>query len=420
VGLSIPALDSVVGGMADDKQGAGAQGESTLQRLDAAWQRIEAKLCAGVLVAEIVSLTLWISLKGLSADTVPGASVSGLVYRSIVTATVLGVASHFVTRKRPEKVHRLATAIAVVVGLVAGRLWVHVGVAYASNLLNWLQNASALMLIGGLRGLATRFTLWVALLGASLATSRGKHIHVDVLIRYVPDRLPLAKVMLGRVVDMLVRLVGAVRLRLATAVVGQLAAMLVCLFGAVGFVDYIAISVYRADATKPCPGEPTRSCDTTAGEKAATVEHKVAADFFLLGRQASLDWKSIGPVLGGAPYDKWMTATEWNTWLDGADWTAHFDKAAVDAVRMDGSQPGLKRMPQVPVPGTGEEARGLLVRELDFVFPFGLVAIALKFLLRILLILSGRIDVDPEAAIAEEELANAKGRDEEAAKAVPA
>jgi TRAP-type C4-dicarboxylate transport system permease small subunit len=366
---------------------------SRLQRLDAAWQRIEARLCAAVLVAEIASLTLWVSLKGLSADYLPGASSSGLVYRAIVTATALGLAAHLATRKRGQTVHRAVTTAAVVLGLVAGRLWVHSGVMWASNVLNWLQNASVLMLIGGLRGLATRFTLWVALLGASLATSRGKHIHVDVLIRYVPERL-----------------------RRPTAVIGQIAAMLVCVFGAIGFVDYIAISVYRADATKPCPGEAGKSCDTTAGEKAATVEHKIAADFFLLGRQASLDWMSIGPVLGGTPYDKRMTAAEWNTWLDGADWTAHFDKVAVDAVKMDPAQPDAKRMPQVPVPGTGEEARGILVRELDFVFPFGLVVIAIKFLLRILLILSGRIEVDPEAAHAEEELANAAGRDEAAAK----
>jgi hypothetical protein len=115
-----------------------------------------------------------------------------------------------------------------------------------------------------------------------------------------------------------------------------------------------------------------------------------------------------------------MTAREWNAWLDGADWTAHFDKTAVDAVRMDPSQPEATRMPQVPVPGTGESAPGLLVRELDFVFPFGLLIIAFKFLLRILLILSGRIEVDPQAAHAEEELANSQERDAAAAKEVEA
>ncbi|HEY1693207.1 MAG TPA: TRAP transporter small permease subunit [Polyangiaceae bacterium] len=371
--------------------------DAPLQRLDAAWQRLEARLCAGVLVAEIASLTLWVSLKGLSADYMPGATSAGLVYRAILTATVLGVAAHLATRKQAPRVHAIATTIAVVVGLFAGRLWAHAGVVWSANLLNWLQNASSLMLIGGLRGLATRFTLWVALLGASLATSRGKHIHVDVLIRYVP-----------------------VKLRRPTAIVGQLAALLVCVFGAVGFCDYIAISVYRADAVKPCPGEPMKSCDTSPGEKLATVEQKVSADFFLLGRQASLDVKSVGKVLGGTPYDKWMTASEWNAWLDGSDWTSHFEKRAVDAIRMDPSQPDATRMPQVPVPGTGEEARGLLIRELDFVFPFGLLVIALKFLLRILLILQGKIDVDPEAAHKEEELANAEDRDEAASGAAGA
>jgi TRAP-type C4-dicarboxylate transport system permease small subunit len=376
--------------MADEKQRADTK-DHPLQRLDAAWQRLEARLCAAVLVAEIASLTLWISLKGLSTDYVPGANVSGIVYRAIVGAAVLGTVAHLATRTRGTTVHRAATTGAVLVGLLLARAWAHAGVVWGSNLLNWLQNASGLMLIGGLRGLATRFTLWVALLGASLATSRGKHINVDVLIRYVP-----------------------VKLRRPTALVGQIAAMLVCVFGAIGFVDYIAISVYRADAVKPCPGDASRSCETTAGEKLAMVKEKVSADFFLLGRQASLDWKSVGRVLGGTPYDKWMTATEWNAWLDGADWAGHFDKTAVTAVRMDASQPNAVRMPQVPVPGTGEEAPGLLVRELDFVFPFGLAVIALKFLLRILLIAMGRIDVDPEAAHREEDLSHADERDHEA------
>jgi len=74
----------------------------------------------------------------------------------------------------------------------------------------------------------------------------------------------------------------------------------------------------------------------------------------------------------------------------------------------------------VPVPGTGEAAPGLLVRELDFVFPFGLLVIAMKLLLRIVLILSGRIEVDPDAAHAEEELANAQGRDDAAVREVAA
>jgi TRAP-type C4-dicarboxylate transport system permease small subunit len=374
------------------KSEAGGWG-APIERLDTAWQRLEARLCAGVLIAEIASLTLWISLKGLSTDYVPGANTSGLVYRSILTAAVLGVAAHLATRRNELRVHRVATTAAVLVGLAAGRLWSHAGVAYASNVLNWLQNASILMLIGGLRGLATRLTLWLALLGASLATSRGKHIHVDVVLRYVP-----------------------VGLRVPAAIAGQLAAALVCAFGVVGFVDYTSIAAFRASAVAPCPGDPSKSCDTTPGEKFATLKHELSADFFLLGRQAALDAQTLPRVLGGTPYDKWMTAREWNSWLDGAPWTDHYARTAVDALHMDASAPAALRMPQVAVPGTGEEARGLLIRELNFVFPVGLGVIAIKFLLRVLLLLAGRANLDPEAAHQEEDLAHAQERDDEAAR----
>jgi TRAP-type C4-dicarboxylate transport system permease small subunit len=373
---------------------AGGWGDAIVH-LDAAWQRLEARLCAGVLVAEIASLTLWISLKGLSTDYVPGANASGLVYRSILTAAVLGVATHLSTCRSERRVHRVATTAAVLVGLVAGRLWSHAGVHYASNVLNWLQNASVLMLIGGLRGLATRLTLWLALLGASLATSRGKHIHVDVVLRYVPAAL-----------------------RVHAAIAGQLAAALVCAFGVVGFVDYISIAAFRANAVEPCPGDPSKSCDTTPGEKLATVKHEISADFFLLGRQAALDAQTLPRVLGGTPYDKWMTAGAWNAWMDGAAWTDHYGRTAVDALHMDASSPAAFRMPQVAVPGTGEEARGLLIRELNFVFPVGLGVIAIKFLLRVLLLLAGRVNLDPEAAHQEEDLAHAQEREDEPAQGV--
>jgi hypothetical protein len=366
----------------------GAAWGEPIARLDAAWQKLESRLCAAVLVVEIASLTLWIALNGLAKDYTPGQNTGGLVFRGLVTATVLGTLVHFGTRKnKKESVHAMATVAAVVAGLLAGRLWVHAGVHYASNVLNWLQNASVLMLIGGLRGLVTRLTLWVALLGASLATSRGKHIHVDVILRFVP---PVA--------------------RRPTAIVGQLAAALVCAFAVVGFVDHIAIAQYRANAVRPCPGDALKSCDTGAGERLAAVREGISADLFLLGRQASLDVRTLPRVVVGKPYDKWMTASEWNAWLDGADWSAHFKKSAVDALRMNPSAPSTACTPQVSAPGTGEQAPGLLVRELNFVFPFGLAVIALKMLVRILLILGGRVSVDPEAAHEEEGLSHAQER----------
>jgi Tripartite ATP-independent periplasmic transporters, DctQ component len=344
-----------------------------LSRFDDAWQRLEARLCAAVLVAEIGALTLWISLKGLSSDFAPGGNAAGLVYRSVVTAALLGGAAHLAARRRAPRVHSVAVALAMALGLASGRLWVHVAVGWSSNVLNWLQNASVLMLIGGLRGLATRLTLWLALLGASLATSRSKHINVDVLVRYLPKRL-----------------------RLTAAIGGWLAAAAVCGVGVIGFADYISIAEYRISAVQPCPADPARLCDTGAGEKLKTLARAASSDFFLLGRQLSLDGRSLPRVLAGRPYDQWMSAIDWNAWLDGADWTAHFDKPAVDALHMDTSVPAAARMPQVAVPGTGEEARGLLIRELNFVFPFGLAVIALKFLLRALIGIADGPQVDLE------------------------
>jgi len=374
----------------------GAAWGARLERLDIAWQDLEARLCAVVLLVEVGSLTLWITLRGLSTDFVPGGNAAGLLCRSLLSAAVLGAAAHFATRGRGEKMHRRAVTVAFTFGLlVAGRLWAHAGVAWASNLLNCLQNASVLMLVGGLRGLATRLTLWVALLGASLATSRGKHIHVDVLIRYVPARL-----------------------RIPTAALGAAAAALVCCVAVFGFVDYIGIAAFRVPAMQPCPGDAGKACDTPTGVKLAAIGKEVGSDFFLLGRQASLDLRSVPRAIIGVPYDKWMKTAEWNEWLDGADWKAHFDKSAVDALHMDPSAPDATRMPQITVPGTGEDARGLLIRELNFVFPFGLAAVTLKFLLRILLIVSGHVRVDPEAELDDEALVNSHGRDDEAAKGV--
>ncbi|MDP9001622.1 MAG: TRAP transporter small permease [Myxococcota bacterium] len=362
-----------------------------LVRIDAAWQTFEARVCATVLLAETVSLTVWIALKGLSSDFTLGGNAAGLVVRSTLSAVLLGVAAHLATRKGNERIHRVVVSVGVIVGLIAGRFWARAGVHWSSNLLNWLQNASSLMLIGGLRGLATRLTLWLALLGASLATSRGKHIHVDVLIRYVPRKL-----------------------RAAAAILGWLAAAAVCVVAAVGFVDYICIASFRAPASRPCPEAPTHPCDTSGSERLAVVWRAASADVFLLARQASLDIKSLPHVILGEPYDQWMTASEWNTWLDGSDWAAHFDKGAVDALHMDPSTPDATRMPQVNSPGTGDDARGLLIRELNFVFPFGLLMVGLKFILRVLLVATGAVRFDPDAELDDEALTRAHDRQDEA------
>ncbi len=286
-----------------------------LVRFDASWQRLEGWLCAVVIGAEVSSLTLWVVLRALSDRARLGA---------------------------------------------------------ASNVLNWLQTSSSLMLVGGLRGLATRLTLWLALLGASLATSQGKHVHADVAVRYLPRRL-----------------------RLPAMLAGWLVAAVVCSAAAVGFVDYIAIADFHANSSAACADDASRTCDSSVGDRLATVEKAMSDDFFLLGRQLSLDVRSLPRVLAGQPYDRWMTAAQWNAWLDGAHWTVHFDERAVDGLRMDPAEPDAPRAPQVSSPGTGDNAAGLLVRDLSLVFPFGLLALALKFALRIALALSRTAPTGP-------------------------
>jgi hypothetical protein len=200
-----------------------------------------------------------------------------------------------------------------------------------------------------------------------------------------------------------------------TAIVGWLGAAVVCLVAFCGFVDYIAIAQYQATATVPCPADSTAVCDAPVSDKLAVVAKETGADFFLLGRQASLDIRSLPHVIAGTSYETWMTAATWNEWLDGADWASHFDKTAVDAQKMDASAPGASHIPAVEVPGSGGAARGLLVRELDLIFPFGLLMIALKFLLRIAILLSGNIRLDPTAEVEEDALLRAEKRDEAAA-----
>ncbi len=379
----------------DQAAGDGKPWGEPLLRADVAWQGLESRLCAAVLIAEIASLTLWVMLRGLATDLIPGGGMGGLVCRSLISMTVLGIAAHLATRKRGGSVHAASVSAAIVFGLVGGSLWVHVGCTWASNLLNWFQNSSVLMLVGGLRGLATRLTLWVALLGASLASSRGKHIHVDVVLRFVP-----------------------VQLRRATAIVSLLAATVVVTIGAAGFVDYIAIAMFQVNASQNCPDDPAKSCDTPVGEKMASMGKEMSADFFLLGRQASLDIRAFPRVLFGTPYDKWMSGADWNAWLDGADWTAHYPKAAVDAQHVDASVPGSTHMPGVQIPGLGD-ARGLLSRELDFVFPVGMWVIAIKFIIRILLVMSGHVRIDPESELDDDALTHSHERDAAAAKELP-
>jgi TRAP-type C4-dicarboxylate transport system permease small subunit len=354
-----------------------------LAKLDAKWTSLESRLCGIVLLAEIGALCFWILMKGLSS----GGSTSGIVLRSMLTGTVLAYAAHFALRakahsqdRRELLTYRAAVTSALVIGLLLGPRWANLGRDYFSNLLNWMQTASVLMLIGGLRGLATRLTLWLALLGASIATAKGKHINVDVVMRFLTPKT-----------------------RVHVALVTWSAAAFMCVAAAIGFTDHIAIESYKAPAFKSCAGDASQVCDTTPGEKMSHVLHGVRTDLFLLGRQISLDLKSLPRVLSGQTYSSYLTAPEWNAWVREGGWVEHFGEDAVAELLLP-DDPAITRAPAVSVPGGTENAAGLLIREANFIFPFGLLVLAIRFILRGLLALSGHVKVDPDAAHEEDEL----------------
>jgi hypothetical protein len=104
-------------------------------------------------------------------------------------------------------------------------------------------------------------------------------------------------------------------------------------------------------------------------------------------------------VIVGDPYDGWMSAAEWNTWVQGAGFEAHYPPEQVSSLVVPADSASHTALVIAP---DGDTARGMLVHDLNLIFPFGMLMIALRFLLRILLALSGHIDLDPDAAHKEE------------------
>jgi TRAP-type C4-dicarboxylate transport system permease small subunit len=379
-------------------------------RLDAAWTKLEARLAAGVLIAEILALCAWISLKGLSAEYQVGGegekNVSGLVFRGLIGAIVLGMIANRVTRPKPAPGaagydravlrQNVIVTMSVVVGLALGRVWVNGGVEYFSNFLNWMQSASLLMLIGGLRGVATRLTLWLALLGASLATANGKHINIDVVMRFLTPKM-----------------------RVPVAILGWVSAAVMCIAGAWGFFDHISIALFHVRPFTECaPGSEGANkagqCPTPASEKVAHVLHDMGTDWFIIRRQLSLDVGSFPRVVAGTKYNGYLSAAQWNTWVSSGDWSAHFPAEQAAGLLAPTDRPSEPHTPAVSIPG-GQEVRGLLIKDADLIFPFGLLMIALRFLLRSLLAISGHVEVDPDSAHKEEDEHKDGLRDDEAA-----
>ena len=330
-----------------------------LARLDAAWTKWEGWLCAVVLLLEIVVLSLWVALKGLSTPVDSGSN-AGIVFRALFGANVLGLAAFLAVRKKPKRIQRPVTVIAVLAGMLLAKSWGNVGVQWSSNLLNCYQQASSLTLLGGLRGVGTRLTLLLALLGGSLATANGKHITIDLVTRFLK---PTA--------------------RLPVVIVGWLGAAVICASASWGFFDYISIEQFEANA------------DATAGEKVGKVVDGIGEDWFIARKQIGLDFRTLPHVMKGEPYAEWLGGKEWNEWLDSSGFVERYGREKIDQLKMSED---IKRSPIVVVPERGEP-RGELINAANLVFPIGLLIIAIRFVLLSLLAISGHSSVDPEAHV---------------------
>lgn len=337
--------------------GKGAAWALPLYKADEVWTRFETWLAVLALSLEILSMSLWVFLKGLSTPA-NGESQAGVIFRGLVGAIVLGSGLYFGLRKQNDSVRRYATLGGVFVGIVTAKAWANVGVDYTSNLLNWYQQACFLTLLGGLRGVGTRLTLLLALLGGSLATARGKHIIIDIATRFVSYRPRMIMVITGWLVS---------------AVVSAAAAW--------GFLDHIAIENFGARA------------DMTAGQKVSQVAQQLEEDFFIARKQIGLDFKSTPHIVfRGESYADWLKGKEWNAWLEGSGLVERYGKEAVDVLKIPEED---SRAPLIVVPGRGEP-RGELINAANLVFPIGLLIIAIRFVLRVLLAVSGHASVDPD------------------------
>jgi tripartite ATP-independent transporter DctM subunit len=333
-------LRRLVSDSAPGPSSVSAPPKSRLERLDHHLTRLETVLCVLCATWLVGSLTLWVALKGLASLTTTE-NAAGVVFRAIFGAGWLAGLGWLATRKLDRPKRRLITVALTLAGVLTAPLWKNGGTAWGANLLNWLQDGSTLTLLGGLRGLGTRLTLALALLGGALATAAGRHVTIDLLSRSLPQRL-----------------------RKPAMLIGGLAAAAVCFTSAWGFFDFIGVDTF---------GGPV---DATVSQRLGELVTGARRHFFFFRRQAVLDLRVAPKVLAGEKWDEAVSGEEWNAWLDAAAWSDWFEPEVVQSLR---EEPSAHRAPLIVTPK--EPPRGLLARSLSLIVPFGLLWIAVRFLL---------------------------------------
>lgn len=367
-----------------------------LVRLDEVWTKIETYLVLGVLIAAILYMTGWVTLNAFHTKGGKLANFPGII---LVFAGLASAASwtRIPPRERlPKKL--IVPGLLFVLGVIL--LMVAKKQDYFANVSRWLADASLIKQMGTPQIVSARlFTIWVALLGGSLATGAGRQINIDVVMRFIGPRP-----------------------RLAVALIGYIGAAISCFVIAWGFVDYLAITRYGAQKT------------ATKTEKISTIAKSMGRHSFIVRRQTALDIRSFGKVvLGAQPFDKWYTGNEWNQELNEGGWANVYPQppATTGTTPPPGGYPskpclsgrereeliakGASVNPEWRLvgacdigDGTGTRAplatapepddRTPLEADLSMLFPWGFFMIGLRFVLRGLLAIGGAVSTDPNAA----------------------
>lgn len=183
--------------------------------IDNAWTKIETYMVLVLLLLAILYMSGWVTLNAFHTK---GGKLARFPGGIALFASVASMAA-WIAKKEARRVTGLIVpvvfgALGVVLLMVSKKL------AYFANVSSWLTDGTTLHLIGTPAIVSSRlFTIWVALLGASLATGAGRQINVDIVMRFIGPRP-----------------------RLLVALFGYCIAAVACMLISWGFVDYLTVT----------------------------------------------------------------------------------------------------------------------------------------------------------------------------------
>jgi TRAP-type C4-dicarboxylate transport system permease small subunit len=348
------------------KKGSRAEGAAwgkPLVTLERRFTWFELRLLVAIILLLIASMVAWVSVNGLSSP-VESQDSAGTLFRGFAGAVALALVAWGVSArmKLSKQTSSLLGVAAIVLGFATAGMWRATGVEYFGHVKNWLQEGSTLTMFGGLRGVSTRLTILLAFVGGSLAAASGKHINIDVALRFVTPKL-----------------------KLPVFVLQNIATIVFCVVASVAFFEYIAITNFNAKE------------ETTRGEKVSIVGKAVSQDLFLFRRQFGFDLSSTPHVLGGGKWDDEtrLNGQQWNEYLESSGYRDYFTKEQVDALK---APPDALQDSRLALAiGPEGQPRNLLIRTMNLTFAVGFLFMAFRFLLRMLLVLSGHADIDAES-----------------------